>query len=79
MVLGFSMIFKTSLCRFAPIVQLILIRFIAARVRKTFHELHLLTPSLLFLPANQVSVGYGDKIGGLNMKKMVTKNICTYL
>ena len=41
---------------------MILIRFIAARVRKTFHELHLLTPSLLFLPANQVSVGYGDKI-----------------
>ena len=58
---------------------LILIRFIAARVRKTFHELHLLTPSLLFLPANQVSVGYGDKIWGLNMKKMITKSICIYL
>ena len=55
----------------------VLIRFIAARVRKTFHELHLLTPSLLFLPANQVSVGYGDKIRGLNMKMMITKNICT--
>ena len=50
---------------------MILIRFIAARVRKTFHELHLVTPSLLFLPANQVSVGYGDKIGGLNMKMMM--------
>ena len=60
-------------------IMVILIRFIAARVRKTFHELHLLTPSLLFLTANQVSVGYGDKIGGLNMKMMVTKNICTYL
>ena len=48
-------------------IMVILIRFIAARVRKTFHELHLLTPSLLFLTANQVSVGYGDKIGGLNM------------
>ena len=44
------------------VMMMILIRFIAARVRKTFHELHLLTPSLLFLPANQVSVGYGDKI-----------------
>ena len=59
------------------VVVVILIRFIAARVRKTFHELHLLTPSLLFLPANQVSVGYGDKIRGLNMEMMITKNICT--
>ena len=38
-----------------------------------------MTHSLLFLPADQVSVGYGDKIGGLIMKMMVTKNICTYL
>ena len=30
-----------------------------------------MTHSLLFLPADQVSVGYGDKIGGLNMKMMM--------